>query len=61
MDSEHFSIWYSLKNNLNKNVEKIYLTASGGSLLNVAKNKYDKLSANKILKHPNWNMGRNYN
>ena len=57
VDSEHFSIWYSLKNNLNKNVEKIYLTASGGSLLNVAKNKYDKLSANKILKHPNWNMG----
>ena len=57
VDSEHFSIWYSLKNNLNKNVEKIYLTASGGSLLNISKNKYDKLSASKILKHPNWNMG----
>jgi len=29
VDSEHFSIWYGLKNN-NDRVEKIYLTASGG-------------------------------
>ena len=29
VDSEHFSIWYSLKNN-NDDIEKIFLTASGG-------------------------------
>ena len=30
VDSEHFSIWYSLKNKKNINIKKIYLTASGG-------------------------------
>ena len=38
VDSEHFSIWYGLNKNLNLNkVNKIYLTASGGPLLNVSK------------------------
>ena len=60
VDSEHFSIWYALKNNQNKNISKIYLTASGGSLLNIKKNKFDKLKISDILKHPNWNMGKNY-
>ncbi len=57
VDSEHFSIWYAVKNNQNKNISKIYLTASGGSLLNIKKNKFDKLKISDILKHPNWNMG----
>ena len=57
VDSEHFSIWYGLRNNLNKNIDKIYLTASGGSLLNV-KEQFNKLKINDILKHPNWNMGK---
>ena len=29
VDSEHFSIWYGLKNNFD-DLEKIYITASGG-------------------------------
>lgn len=58
VDSEHFSIWYGLRNNLNKNIDKIYLTASGGSLLNIKKNQFNKLQINDILKHPNWNMGK---
>ena len=29
VDSEHFTIWYALKNNKDE-IEKIYLTASGG-------------------------------
>ena len=58
VDSEHFSIWYALRNNLNKNIDKIYLTASGGSLLNVKKKQFNKLKINDILKHPNWNMGK---
>ena len=58
VDSEHFSIWYALKNNKNKNINKIYLTASGGSLLNINKNKFNKLKISDVLKHPNWNMGK---
>ena len=58
VDSEHFSVWYALRNNLNNNIDKIYLTASGGSLLNVKKHKFNKLKISDILKHPNWNMGK---
>ena len=58
VDSEHFSIWYALNTKDMKDVNKIYLTASGGPLLNIAKNKYKNLSIKKILKHPNWKMGK---
>ena len=57
VDSEHFSIWYALENNLNESISKIYLTASGGSLLNVKKKNIKNLSLKSILKHPNWSMG----
>ena len=57
VDSEHFSIWYALKNNSIYNVDKILLTASGGPLLNVPKIKFKNLKISQIIKHPNWNMG----
>ena len=57
VDSEHFSIWYALNDINKKKIDKIYLTASGGSLLNVPKSKFNNLKISKILKHPNWNMG----
>ena len=58
VDSEHFSIWYSLNNNKKKNIDKIYLTASGGPLLNIKKKFFKNLNVNQITKHPNWNMGK---
>ncbi len=57
VDSEHFSIWYTLKNNSLSNLEKIYLTASGGPLLNIPNKKFSKIKISKIINHPNWNMG----
>ncbi len=58
VDSEHFSIWYALNNRSSKSIEKIYLTASGGSLLDVPRNKFKNLKLQKILTHPNWKMGK---
>ena len=57
VDSEHFSIWYAIKNNNLNNIEKLYLTASGGPLLNVSFSNFDKLNVEKIINHPNWKMG----
>ena len=57
VDSEHFSLWYALRNNSTSNIEKLYLTASGGPLLNVPRNKFNKLKISKIINHPNWRMG----
>ncbi len=58
VDSEHFSIWYALNENVDKNIKKIYLTASGGPLLNISKEKFDDLNINQVIKHPNWEMGK---
>ena len=58
VDSEHFSIWYSLIKNKDKNIDKIYLTASGGPLLNIPKKKFNNLKIKEVIKHPNWSMGK---
>ena len=58
VDSEHFSIWYAIKNINNSNISKIYLTASGGSLLNIKNKNIKKISIDDVLKHPNWKMGK---
>ena len=47
LDSEHFSIM-NLLNSINKNdIDKIYLTASGGPFLNYSLDKIKKLNQNK--------------
>ena len=58
VDSEHFSIWYALKNNLNSNVDKIFLTASGGPFLYLPKSKFSKIEIKDAIKHPKWKMGK---
>ncbi|WP_440914284.1 1-deoxy-D-xylulose-5-phosphate reductoisomerase [Candidatus Pelagibacter sp.] len=57
VDSEHFSIWFALQNNSKNNIEKLFLTASGGPLLKTPHKKIKNLKINQIIKHPNWKMG----
>ncbi len=58
VDSEHFSIWYGLQNLKTTNVEKIYLTASGGPFRKLSLNKFKKIKINQAVSHPNWTMGK---
>ena len=58
VDSEHFSMWYALKNIREKNIENIYLTASGGPLLKTNIKKFKNISVSRALRHPNWKMGK---
>ena len=58
VDSEHFSIWYALRNINKELIEKIYLTASGGPFLNKPLNKLKNVSYKQAVKHPNWRMGK---
>ena len=58
VDSEHFSIWYALNNNSSQKIEKLFITASGGSLLNFPQKKLKYLKLKDVLKHPNWKMGK---
>ena len=58
VDSEHFSIWFLIKNFKKKQISKIYLTASGGPFLNWSIKKISNVAAKKAIKHPNWSMGK---
>ncbi len=58
IDSEHFSIYTLLKNNRLEDIEKIYITASGGPFLNYPKSKFKLIKPKKALNHPNWKMGK---
>ena len=58
VDSEHFSVWYGLKNYKNTNIENIFLTASGGPFYKTPLKKFNKIKVSEALNHPNWKMGR---
>ena len=58
IDSEHYSIYTLLKNHSYNDVDKVYITASGGPFLNYPKTKFKFIKPNIALKHPNWKMGR---
>ncbi len=57
LDSEHFSIHQLTKNYNDNEIDKIYITASGGPFLNLKKNKFDKIKPKDAIKHPKWKMG----
>ena len=58
VDSEHFSIWYALKNISTQSINKIYLTASGGPLNELSKTEIKNIKISQTLNHPNWKMGK---
>ena len=58
VDSEHFSLWYGIKGNNKNNIEKIYLTASGGPFYMLPLKNFKNINIKNALKHPNWKMGK---
>ena len=58
VDSEHFSLWYALRNVHKSKIEKIYLTASGGPLLKTSPSNLKNIKLAQALKHPTWTMGK---
>jgi len=58
IDSEHFSIAMLLKNFSKEQVEKIYITASGGPFLKLRTNKFKNIKPKDAVKHPKWDMGK---
>jgi 1-deoxy-D-xylulose-5-phosphate reductoisomerase len=58
VDSEHFSIWYGLKNLKKNELEKVFLTASGGPFYRTSLNNFKNIKVSDALNHPNWKMGK---
>lgn len=58
MDSEHSAIFQCLVGEEENEIEKIYLTASGGPFRGKSINYLKTVKKEHALKHPNWTMGR---
>ena len=58
IDSEHFSILKLLENHSKSEIEKIFITASGGPFLHYKLNRLKKIRPRDALKHPKWKMGK---
>ena len=58
VDSEHFSIWSLIDDAKNTDIEKVFITASGGPFNRFPLNKFNEITIKKALKHPNWKMGK---
>lgn len=57
VDSEHSAIFQCLVGEFNNEIEKIYLTASGGPFRGFSPEQLAQVSKSDALKHPNWDMG----
>ncbi len=58
IDSEHNAVHQCLRGGRIDEVERIWLTASGGPFLNTAAAKFPEITVEQALNHPTWKMGR---
>jgi 1-deoxy-D-xylulose-5-phosphate reductoisomerase len=58
VDSEHFSIWSVLTRSNKNNIDKIFITASGGPFYKLPLSRFSKIRIKDAIKHPNWTMGK---
>jgi len=57
VDSEHSAIFQCIKGEENNEIEKIFLTASGGPFRGYSYDQLIEVTVSDALNHPNWNMG----
>lgn len=57
VDSEHSAIFQCLVGEDMRNIEKIYLTASGGPFRGKSRREVEGSGVGDALNHPNWSMG----
>ena len=58
IDSEHNAVHQCLRGGRMDEVERIWLTASGGPFLNTPHAKFASITVEQALNHPTWKMGR---
>ena len=58
VDSEHSAIFQCIQGNLNREIKKIYITASGGPFRGYSRAELEDVSVEQALNHPKWTMGR---
>lgn len=58
IDSEHNAIHQCLRGGRMEEVQRIWLTASGGPFLHTPKAHFHSITVEQALNHPTWKMGR---
>jgi len=58
IDSEHNAVHQCLRGGRMGEVERIWLTASGGPFLHTPKSAFPSITVEQALNHPTWKMGK---
>ena len=58
IDSEHNAVHQCLRGGRMDEVERVWLTASGGPFLNTPQSEFASITVEQALNHPTWKMGR---
>jgi 1-deoxy-D-xylulose-5-phosphate reductoisomerase len=58
IDSEHNAVHQCLRGGRMDEVERVWLTASGGPFLNTPQPEFASITVEQALNHPTWKMGR---
>ncbi len=57
IDSEHSAIFQSLRGNKHEQIQRLIITASGGSFRTKTRDEIKNVTPAQALAHPNWSMG----
>ena len=58
IDSEHNAVHQCMRGGKLHEVDRVWLTASGGPFLHTPARDFDKITVEQALNHPTWKMGR---
>jgi len=58
IDSEHNAVHQCLRGGRMEEVDRVWLTASGGPFLNSPRTEFASITVERALNHPTWKMGR---
>jgi 1-deoxy-D-xylulose-5-phosphate reductoisomerase len=58
IDSEHNAVHQCMRGGRLSEVERVWLTASGGPFLNTPRSEFASITVEQALNHPTWKMGR---
>src|SRR5436309_11757721 len=58
IDSEHNALHQCMRGGRMAEVERVWLTASGGPFLNTPKVEFERITVEQALNHPTWKMGQ---
>ena len=58
IDSEHNAVHQCLRGGRMEEVDRIWLTASGGPFLNTPRSEFSSITPEQALNHPTWKMGK---